>query len=254
MSEILFQAASTLSRFGLLAVGLHALFLCRQIYRVPLSTYGFGMLAWVVSVAVKFAISIPLNPPFLRYLSIHFPSSIVMIVFSLYVGLLTGIFEIFIPYLAIRFSALRNYSVERAIAFGVAFGAIEAILLGVTAIAKSAAVPSGLLFASTIERIAVIVIHTACCYLLFASVRFSRIRYLLAASLIKTLLDGVAGWYHVFTPQSPDVRIKLIWLLELYTALVAVISTIYSFRIKGGSKSKSGNPDQLVATPTGHQP
>jgi uncharacterized membrane protein YhfC len=241
MNEIFFQAASTLSRFGLLAVGLLALFLCHQIFRVRFAVYGFGMLTWVVSVAVKFAISIPLNPPFLRYLSIHLPSSIVMFAFSLYIGLLTGIFEIFIPYVAIRFSPLRRYSVEQAIAFGVAFGAIEAILLGVTAIANSAAVPPGLLFAGTIERITVITIHTVCCYLLFTSVRFSRIRWLLAASFIKTLLDGVAGWFHVFAPQSPDVRVKLIWLLELYIILMAAVSAIYSLKIKGGYKSKFSN-------------
>ena len=211
------------------------------------------MLAWVVSVSVKFAISIPLNPPFLRYLSIHFPSSIVIFVFSLHVGLLTGIFEIFIPYVASRFSPLPKYSVEQALAFGVAFGAIEAILLGVTAIAKSAAVPKGLLFASTIERIAVIVIHTVCCYLLFTSVRLRRIRYLLAASFIKTLLDGVAGWFHVFAPQSPDVRIKLIWLLEFYTVLMAVISAIYSLKIKGGYKSECSNREKLMAAPPEHQ-
>jgi uncharacterized membrane protein YhfC len=91
---------------------------------------GLGALAWVVTVAIKFALAIPLNPEIFAALTGALPGGIGLGLFDLYVGLLTGLTEVLMVWLVMRYTRLGRVDWNRALVFGIGFGAIEALLLG----------------------------------------------------------------------------------------------------------------------------
>jgi hypothetical protein len=113
----------------MMLVGLSAFLLCKAIWRRPLRLFGLGALLWTISVAVKFAIAIPLNRPLDALLHRAFPKHPADLVFWIYLGLLTGITEVGIFLALAKWFQRRQWSWEDAASIGVGFGAIEAILL-----------------------------------------------------------------------------------------------------------------------------
>ncbi len=212
-----------LSSSGPLLVGLLAGIYWQRKRHPRKSAFSWGALTWAVAVGLKFAIAVPLNPPLIRYLTMHFSNSAGTVIFSVYLGLLTGIFECLIPYYAIRFSRLKEYSYNDALAFGVSFGAFEAILVGFYALIKTNGYLGNLLLlpVGTVERLSVIVIHAVTCLLLFVSVRHRQTMYLWFAVTIKTIIDGIAGAFLV----SGTIRdVGAVWIHELIIALFALAS------------------------------
>jgi uncharacterized membrane protein YhfC len=204
-------------------VGLLALIYWHYKSHPQVSAFIWGALAWTVAVGLKFAIALPFNRPFLLYLTIHYSDTVGSVVFSVYLGLLTGIFECLIPYYAIRLSKLKKYSLSDGIAFGVGFGAIEAILLGVYALLRTNGYVGSLLLlpVGSVERISAIIIHTVSCLLLFVSVRTQQTKYLWLSVSIKTVVDGVAGGFLV----SRTIRdVGSAWMVEFIVGMIALAS------------------------------
>jgi uncharacterized membrane protein YhfC len=140
--------------------------------------------------------------------------------FCLYIGMLTGVFEVLAVYWVVRITTLSRYNFKQVSAFALAFGSIEAIAVGLMG---SFALPSGngLLFAATLERIAMISIHFICCVLLFSSVRFSDLRWMWIAFAIKTLVDAMAGWFQVFGKYEYASRVQYVWNIEYINVVIA---------------------------------
>jgi uncharacterized membrane protein YhfC len=188
-----------------------------------MSVFVWGAATWAIAVGLKFAIAVPFNPPLLRYLTIHFSNTAGTVVFSVYLGLLTGIFECLIPYFTIRFSRLKEYSYNDALAFGIGFGAFETILVGVYALLKTNGYVGSLLLlpVGSVERLSVIVIHAVVCMLLFVSIRQRQAKYLWFAVTIKTVIDGIAGAFLV----SWNIRdVGAVWIHEVTVAVFALAS------------------------------
>lgn len=175
---------------------------------------GLGALAWVVTVAVKFAIAILANPPVQAALFV--PGWLLAsgsLLFYLYIGALTGVTEVLLTWLLLRYTRMGRVPWSKVLAFGVGFGAVEALLLGLSSIAAAveaiiapqavSAAAFGSLFmagdlvvglAPIIERAATILVHMLCAALLFYGVRSGQSRWLWVAFAWKTLLDAVAGF------------------------------------------------------------
>jgi uncharacterized membrane protein YhfC len=97
---------------------------------------GLGALAWFVTVAVKFAIAIPANGWLFKkthLLADPWGNA----VFDTYVGLLTGITEVGLVWIVLRYTQFGRARWPRVLAFGIGFGAIEALLLGVASLAAA---------------------------------------------------------------------------------------------------------------------
>ncbi len=62
----------------------------------------FGGLAWIISVALKFAWAITMNGAIYNILTSRLPASIGAPVFYVYVGLLTGVFEVALVWVVLR--------------------------------------------------------------------------------------------------------------------------------------------------------
>lgn len=201
---------------------------------------GLGALAWAVTVAVKFLIAAGANPPLYKALfvqgALFAPGSIL---FYLYIGALTGVTEVLLTWLLLRYTRLGRVAWNKALAFGIGFGAFEALLLGfssaatmTTAILSPQSVPaaamSSLLAANNpliglapiVERIATIFVHVVCNVLLFYGVLSGRARWMWLSFAWKSLLDAVAGFAQMWGVGTP----AKMWTIEAIIILFGVAS------------------------------
>lgn len=198
-----------LSGIGMIVVALSfAVYVGRR--RLGWGALGLGALAWAVTVALKFAWAIPLNPPIYSALSQALPSLGVPL-FTLYVGALTGIFEVGLVALLLSHIRPAGFAWPATLAFGIGFGAIEALLLGVSSLSSTLAsmlicmvhplapeVAARLgnilwVLAPVVERLATIFIHTCSSVLIFYAVSTRQARWFWLAFGYKAAVDAVAA-------------------------------------------------------------
>lgn len=199
----------------LLLSGLIPIFAYRKKTNVRWNMILFGAAAWFFSVALKGTFAYFFNTPINIFLaSIYIP------LYYVYVGLLTGVFETFIPLLIILKYKSKFESVNNQIGFGIGFGSVEAIIIGITTIASFLAVryfpaqiPSQILellkqslsgtaseflvraLTGGIERLSATMIHVFCAFMLFLFVYHKKKIYLLVPVLLKTVTDGFALYF-----------------------------------------------------------
>jgi uncharacterized membrane protein YhfC len=101
------------------------------------SVVRLGALAWIILVALKFAWAIPMNKPILNFLKSKLPPKLSGPISWSYIGLLTGIFECGIALaFVLKFDILYQASWVDILAFGIGFGAIEALVLGLVSLGQ----------------------------------------------------------------------------------------------------------------------
>jgi uncharacterized membrane protein YhfC len=169
-----------------------------------------GALAWGVTVALKFAWAIPCNPPLYSTFHQAMPA-LCDPLFMIYVGALTGIFEVGLVALVLYATRLGKAAWPRALAFGIGFGAMEALFFGVSSLSSTlvamlismlhpltpavAARLGNLLWvtAPVVERLAAIAIHTCANVLIFYAVKTRQARWFWLAFACKTTVDALAA-------------------------------------------------------------
>jgi uncharacterized membrane protein YhfC len=200
---------------------------------------GLGALAWVVTVAVKIVWSLPVNPRLYPALTGAFPGGIGSGLFDLYVGLLTGLTEVAMVWLVLRYTRLGRVGWERALAFGIGFGALEALLLGLSsfitalvAILSPHIIPAEALaqiavmnnplygLAPIVERFFTIWVHILANVLIFFSIARMQARWFWLAFWYKSLIDLVAGYAQICGILA---TIEGIWTIEAIVVLFGVV-------------------------------
>jgi uncharacterized membrane protein YhfC len=199
-----------ISPIGMILVGLVALFYWRRKTKVFWIYFGFGALIWVIAIAIKLLMDVTVTTPFYLYLYSYGALNALMGL-SFYVGLRTGLLESGLSYLGVKYTNFRSMNLYQALAFGIGFGAIEAIALGLQALlnlivlildpslasllspAQQASLnaPTAVAFAAIIERAFVLIIHVFASVLVVYSIVSGKIRYLVYSILYKTLVDGM---------------------------------------------------------------
>ena len=198
-----------------------------------------GAGVWTVGVALKFAFALPLNEPILGLFERNLPPTANLIAGSVYIGLLTGIFEIGVTLATALIWRKLAADAPRAIAVGVGAGAFEALLLGLLSLVAAVVVVSGagpdvLLAQSTqatlstpldwlvgpVERMLAILCHTSSRALVPLTVATRRWRYFGWGFLLLTLIDSIAG---LFLLGGKVLTIST-WWIELSIVPVAVAS------------------------------
>ncbi len=199
---------------------------------------GLGALAWVVTVALKFAWAIPTNTPVYNALSGSLPEWLAGPIFWVYIGALTGVFEVALTWLLLRYTKLGQTTWARALAFGIGFGAVEALLLGLTSLGNvltamlaPATIPyEGLaalaqlnnpLFglAPIVERVATVFVHILSNVLLFYGVQKKQPGWFWLAFTYKTLIDIVAAFAQFWGVDT----VERIWTIEAIFIVFGVI-------------------------------
>lgn len=204
---------------------------------------GLGALFWVFTVFVKFAFAVPVNPIVLEALGVaqdrlFSPGNLIA---YLYIGALTGVFEAGLAYLILRRIHWGNATRDQALAFGIGFGVIEALLLGISALgaalagllspdalpittlgslANQAAPVMGL--APIVERMFVILAHIFACLLIFYAINTGEVKWAWLAILYKTLLDAPAGFAAFWGVETP----AKIWMIEAFFVVAGFIALL----------------------------
>lgn len=225
---------------GMILVGLAFVFYARWRQLLNWRYLLLGAMFWVLTVAAKFTVSIPLNPLVFRTLGVNSeklfsPGNLAA---YLYIGALTGIFEAGLSWLILSKGHWGRASWVQALTFGMGFGVIEALTLGLSglgsalvgllspevlpvptlgSLAGQATLVMGL--APVVERLSVILAHIFSCALIFFAIARREARWGWLAILYKTLLDTPAG-FAAFWGIGTAARI---WTIEVVIALFGIV-------------------------------
>jgi uncharacterized membrane protein YhfC len=209
--------------------------------KLNLKYVGLGALGWVGAVVLKFAWAIPVNGPMLAFLDRSLPEDVARFTFYIYVGFLTGFFEVILVYLALRFTRSGRETAstwQGALAFGVGFGALEAFLLGLLSLVGTLpAVVMPQLYplpslqdiarandvvwavAPIWERFFTVLIHIVSNVLICYAIARRQVGWMWLAVAYKTLLDAVAAFGQVNGINTP----AMLWGIE---AVIGVMGTL----------------------------
>jgi len=206
-----------------------------------------GFPAWIVSVVLKIAWAAPTNKRIKDYLEKKFPAKISGPIMWAYIGLLTGIFECGIILLfVVLIPSFSNADWPEIIGFGIAFGAAEAIILGLISFLGSLFVllkpsetsqeklqevwlkirkyPFTMISVPIVERIAAILVHIFTTVLIVLAFQQNAYYLFWVSFFFKSFVDSVAAW----ASQKFDIahwqKQKQIWFVESLFLALGVIS------------------------------
>ncbi len=222
---------------GMIAVGIGFVLwamLGKRVWRYVI----LGGLFWLITVGLKLAFATGVNAAVYTSLRSSLGPGVGNLVFYLYVGALTGVFEVGLTYAVLRGTKLGKVDWAHALAFGAGFGALEAILLGLSplvAVIAALASPSTLSLAAleqlarlnnffyaimpVWERFFTIWVHIFSNVLLFYAVLTHRPRWFWLAFGFKTLFDSVAAYAQI----SGITTLGFLWTIEAVVAVFGLL-------------------------------
>lgn len=236
-----FIISGLVSTLGMILVGLLFIICWKRKTKVSYSPFLFGVLLWIISVALKAVWAIATNTQILNFLSSVLGTSSGNLMFWIYLGLLTGIFECGIVYLWVRYSKLREYNFNQATSFGIGFGAGEAIILGIIALisvliaifmpnvlpadALSTLNSQSLLtitiqtVAPLVERFCAVLVHAFAAVLIFASIKNKMPSFFWLAFVYKSSIDAIAAWGQL----SFITSVYHLWTIEFIVIIYGIV-------------------------------
>jgi uncharacterized membrane protein YhfC len=223
-----------LQGIGMVSIALVSIMYWKTRRKITLSFFLWGGLSWFLATVCKSIASVPMPQIIPRFRELT-PSYIAEPLFWLAIGLLTGVFECGISLLLVsRLQQLRSATWEEALGYGLGFGGLEALLLGVynfVIVLLIIVVPNQLpqelikladpskasLLAIPIpifERAIVILLHAFSSILIIYAVQKKEWRWFWFSFLYKTTMDAIAGYFQI-TYGLENLSLSGIWLVEL---------------------------------------
>lgn len=250
---------------GMLPVGLAYMGFWRVKTKTRVRYFILGGLAMAASIAPKLVLDLTVTPALNSWAETALGLTGWLIITGAYVGLRTGLFECGFTYLFFSKTKLRDMSLNEAVAFGVGFGAFEAILIAAPSIIQILVfifnpsildtlppqqrqvveaqlnMPTWVIPAPIMERAFTILAHIFTALLIFASVREGRFNLFLTAFIYKTLLDGVIPYLQwALKPNASPVGVYLaeVWVAFMGTLALAGIRRVkvHRFPLRGKKK------------------
>ena len=213
--------------------------------------FGWGAFAWAVGVALKFLWAFLLNRRIYELLRASFPENVSNPLFWAYVGLLTGFFECGIVLLLGRWlEGLREAGWREAVGFGVGFGAVEALLLGLSSLAtviivltapeklppavlKQFAMRGGAILwalAPIVERASAILVHVFSNVLIILSLRSRLWKWFWLSFIYKTAVDSFAAFAQLSYGLG---TLRHLWTVELVVVIFGLVGLWGTGAVKG---------------------
>lgn len=201
-----------------------------------------GAAAWFISIIAKFLFAYWLNTPILEFIKSALGQTGYLTIGSLYIGSLTGIFEIGIALVFVLSIKKLYENAERGIGYGLGAGTIEALLIGFSQVGAFIMLITGspgsdnmiteysslasntpvLFLVAPVERIIAILCHTSSRALIVLAAAKRKQIYLWLGFLIMTGIDAVAGYAHL----AGYVTTVSTWWIELALVPFAILSII----------------------------
>jgi hypothetical protein len=222
----------------MILVGVLAVWLCKRRFKPQWRYFIIGGALWTCGVTLKFAWAFLLNAPIFSILQESFSPTVSTIIGALYIGLLTGVFEIGVTVIAARQWRSLTANASRGIAVGIGAGAAEAISLGIAVLVPAMFWPNVVssrpedvilltILLPVTERVLALLCHTASRAAVLFAAATRKVRWAFAGFALLTGVDVVAG---VFLLHKGPTRIST-WYLELALVPFALISIGYLIMI-----------------------
>ncbi|OGC42415.1 hypothetical protein A2Y85_02495 [candidate division WOR-3 bacterium RBG_13_43_14] len=232
---------------GLLISGLLVIFISigfivwtKRKYNYSMRWIWVGGGIWVTGVALKFGFAIAANEPVLAWLQQILEHPWYLAIGSVYIGALTGVFEIGITLLLALLVKKMSDDPAKAIGIGIGAGAIEALLIGLSQIGNLVYLMTGgqgmaeimssltqtvslnplFFLLAPVERVIAIICHTGSRVLTLYAVAHKNYLYFVVGFLIMTGIDAVAGFVHLAGLMSQIST----WWIELSILPFALVS------------------------------
>lgn len=230
----------SLSGLGMILVGLTATLWWKLKTKIPWRYFCFGSLVWIVAIAPKYVLDYTITPYISTWLY-NYGVATALIGLGLYIGLRTGFFESGFSYVGIKKTKFRKMNLSQAIAFGVGFGGIEAIILGFmsfinviilwmmpslvdalpAAVQATLDMPTIVVLPAIAERFFTLFIHVFASLLVVLAVAKKRMGYLWMSIAFKSLVDGIIpALTHFFDIST----LSGMFLVEIPIFMLAVVS------------------------------
>lgn len=215
---------------GMIAIAVAIIFFARR-SGCPWRYLGLGALAWIVTVPILKQQGAALIEPVV-YGALYVPDALLApgsLLFYIYVGALTGLTEVLLIWLLLRYTRLGRVPWVKALAFGVGFGSFEALFLGISYLATivtaltnpQAVTEAGLVnlklmsnplfgLAPIADRIGAILVHIFCNVLLFYGVASGQARWPWISFAYKSLVDAIVGFAYFWGTQT----LPKLWTIE----------------------------------------
>ncbi len=243
----------------MIAVGVVAIVVWHLVKRVDIKYFLYGAVLWAVAIGIKVIMDFTITQPLNSFALSVPPIVVALSVMSLYYGLRTGILECGIPYVAVIKTKLSRVTYDEAVAMGLGFGGIEAILLGAYALYSTFLLvqpyealgmipffsfdPQALLAIPIpiVERAFILASHIFATVLVVYAVRRAELKWLCASIVYKTVGDGALIPLKLYLG---GMGLYGVWLIELFYGGMAIIALIglwwlkkrYTGYTHGGSK------------------
>jgi uncharacterized membrane protein YhfC len=234
-----------LSPIGMAAVGLAAIFFWRLKEKAAWRYFGYGALLWTLAIIPKIIMDIAVSP-YLYAGLLGYGTAALIAGAGAYLGLRTGLLESGFTWLAAsKVRELKRIKLKDAMAFGIGFGAFEAIFLGITSFlslslfifnpsaasllteAQQASLdsPTIIVGAAILERIFAISIHIFASLLIFYSLAKKKAIYLAYSIIFKSAVDGLIPLLTYYIDTSTVIGIYLIEVPLLGLAVIGWLGT-----------------------------
>ncbi len=202
---------------------------------------GLGALAWIVTVFLKLQVLAQLvAPPIYQLLYVPgSPWAAGSVLYYVYAGLQTGLTEVLLTWLLLRYTRLGRVPWMQALAFGIGFGAFEALYQGVPSLVSSIsalAAPQSLsaaalaayqplndpliALAPATDRFAITLVHIFGNVLLFYGVASSQARWMWVSFTVKSLVDVLAVCLMIVGIPS----VAVLWAMEAVILVIGLMS------------------------------
>ncbi len=207
------KALFLLSGIGMILAGVLAYLIWNRKHKTDFTYYLLGAACWLAAITLKFSFAIAFNKKIKAAFNLILPKTAASISFYAYIGILTGVFECGMVLLFLYLiKSIQKQTFNQAVAFGIGFGGIESILLGLQSlititiiiffpqilppdtpypfsISKLWIIP-----APIIERISTIFIHIFSTVLIVYAFLTKKNRWFWGSFTYKTLVDAFAAW------------------------------------------------------------
>jgi uncharacterized membrane protein YhfC len=231
-----------LGPIGMMIIGLSAIIVYWRNNKVKISVFLVGGLLWLISITLKSVMDLFLTPELYNALYVV-NSALALTVISIIIGLRTGFFESGITYLYLKRKG-KKIDWNNALALGIGFGAIEAVILGLVNTmsfiagimilnnplleATERALVEAIFNQSTIEvlfawleRVFTIMIHVFTTTLVVKAVNHKDKNFLWLSIIFKTLVDLPIPLFQVLVEGG---SLLALYSIEAYIAALGIIS------------------------------
>ena len=233
---------------GMILVGIFSITLWKLKKHVKMKYFFLGGLVWIGTIIPKIVMDYTVTPRLYEWAAVTYSLAGMLIILGAYVGLRTGVFECGLTYVTFSRSSLSKMSVDEITAFGIGFGAFEAMLVAIPSLMQIAtfildpsvlnlmplpqrelleaqlSFPTWVVGAPIVERVFALFVHTFAAMLVFLSAVRRRIDLFLEAFFYKSLLDALVPY--IQTSLRPNISPVSIYLAEVWVVAMGSIAWV----------------------------